>query len=316
MLKCTFLNNVHGLSLNFSESLKIIEEYSLELSVDSKKITDFYDKTTQSIIGISQFQNTNRVKTFLYTTFEVPEEKLNEAEVTAYLLEVSTHLSTSCWLIKDSSIRFEIGHFKYTDDIKLSIHSNFTNSLFTNHLGEKTNTAFNLEELTKAIVFNKFLLDLHYSSENDSLSTHASANRFKRAFYFVDLARRSFDIGTKVSIFCSALECLFSVAQSELKHRLSETIANFLEDDFTAKKEIYSKVKQLYDLRSSVTHGAGIKKKLINNDLEKLKNLALNCDNIVRRCLTKLILQDELKKLYLDDDNNHINEFLLDLNFK
>lgn len=167
-------------------------------------------------------------------------------------------------MIKDNSVRFNIGHLKYTDDLTLTVHSNFVNSLFSNCIAKKNVTKFSKEEIIDALIYFDFFFNLTLNSNEDKFeNTHAEVNRINRAFYFVDLARKNFDIGTKVSLYCSAFECLFSVAATELRHRLSETIANFLGKDIATKKILYEDVKSIYDLRSSLAHGSGINKKLI-----------------------------------------------------
>jgi hypothetical protein len=95
------------------------------------------------------------------------------------------------------------------------------------------------------------------SEEKQPEITHAEANRIVRIF-FIDLARQSFEIGTKTSLLCPAFECLLSTDKAGPTHRLSETIAFFLEKDLNTKKRNLSKNKKNYSVRSCVTHGTGL----------------------------------------------------------
>lgn len=312
---CTLLNSIHGFEMEIEEFE--LGVYDLKITTKNTLITDFFDAPTLNITGYSQIQNTKKLKTFVYNQFEIPKTELNEKSLLAYLLKTCAILSNALWMVKDSSVRFETGHLKYTDNIVLTIHSNALNGLYFTSIGEKTTTSFSEQEINQAKEYFEFFFNLTLKEEaNEPENSHAEVNRINRAYYFIDLARINFDIGTKVSLYCSAFECLFSVSNGELRHRLSETIANFLETEFELKKDIYNKVKAIYDLRSSVTHGSGIRKKLITNDAAKLKELGQNCDEILRRCLDKIIVDQELVNIYLENENKSIAEYFMDLNFK
>lgn len=312
---CTLLNCIHGLEIDF-ESFEL-GFFDIKITTEEALINDFFDIPTLSILGQSQLDRTKNLKVFAHNKFPVPKKDLNEKPLLAFLLKLSSTLSNALWLIKDSAVRFETGHLKYTDGLTLSIHSNILNSLYSNSIGEKPSTKFTADEIEQAKEYFKFLYSITFNEEDNGLeNSHAEANRMNRAYYFTDLARLNFDIGTKVSLYCSAFECLFSVSNGELRHRLSETIANYLESDFDLKKEVYTKVKTIYDLRSTVTHGSGISKKLINNEAVKLKEIGTNCDEILRRCFTKIMTDQNLVDLYIENNNQKIGEYFTDLNFK
>ncbi len=312
---CTLLNSIHGFEMEMEEFE--LGVYDLKVTTKKELINNFFDALTLRITGQSQFQSTRKLKTFIHNQFEIPKTKLNEKTLLAYLLKTSTIFSNALWMVKDNSVRFETGHLKFTDNNVLTIHSNALSSLYSSSIGEKTITKFSKQEINHAKEYFKFFFELTFTEEeNKPKNSHAEVNRIIRAYYFMDLARINFDIGTKVSLYCSSFECLFSVSNGELRHRLSETIANFLETDFEQKKVVYNKVKAIYDLRSSVTHGSGIPKKLITNDALKLNELGRNCDEILRRCLTKIVADIELVEIYLENKNENIAEYFMDLNFR
>jgi hypothetical protein len=311
--QCTFLNNIHGISFN-SEELLLLKEHGLKINNDEAFLENFYSPETINIVGLAIYNTSKKLKAYIHTEFSV-KLSFNPDEVLSYLLKTCSILSNALWLVKDNSVRFNVGHLKYTDNLLLTVTSNFVNSLYTTCIAEKNVTKFSKEEMIQAISYFNFffMLDLHLEEEK---VTHAETNRITRAFYFLDLARKNFDIGTKVALHCSALECLFSVSSAELRHRLSETIANYLGTDLQSKRKLYDEVKAIYDFRSSVTHGSGIPEKLLKNNAEKLSQLGISCDNIVRYCFVKIINDTEIKKIYDENDNDKLSNFLTDLNFR
>jgi hypothetical protein len=313
--KCIFFNNVHGLN---SENIEMIlsKRFKLIISHDEKKIEKFYSPVVLTITGRAQYDLAVSLKKFVWTEFPCPKDE-NFEKIHSWFLKASTIISNAFWLVKDNSIRFNTGHLSYMDDKSITVKSNTVNSQYSNCLGKKDVITYSKDEIINALEYFDFLFGITLSKEKGGLDhTSAEANRINRAYYFIDLARKTYDIGTKVSLHCSAFECLFSVATAELKHRLSETIANFIGGNFEEKKEYYCQIKEIYDLRSSVTHGSGINKKLFKNNEESLSKIGENCDNIMRQCILKIISDESLKSLYFSNNNDKISNFFTDLIFK
>ena len=89
-----------------------------------------------------------------------------------------------------------------------------------------------------------------------------------------------------------------------------------MEKDLNTKKETYQKIKHIYSVRSSVTHGTCLEKKLMTNDSEKLKEIGKNCDEIMRRCIIKIIKNKKITDMYIKNNKTEIENFFMDLNFK
>lgn len=313
--KCIFFNNVHGLEMENLEVL-LSKEYKMIISYDQEKIDQFYIPEVQIIAGKAQYELATNLKKFIWSEFIYPKNEDFE-KLQAWMLKASTIISNAFWLVKDNAIRFNTGHLSYTDGISITVKSNTVNSHYSNCLGNKSTINFSKDEIVEALKYFEFIFGITLNKEKGGLDhTGAEANRINRAYYFIDLARKSYDIGTKVSLHCSAFECLFSVATTELRHRLSETIANFIGANFEEKKEYYEQIKEIYDLRSSVTHGSGINKKLFKNNEESLNRIGMNCDNIMRKCYQKIITDENLKELYFENNNEKIGSFFTDLIFK
>jgi hypothetical protein len=67
-----------------------------------------------------------------------------------------------------------------------------------------------------------------------------------------------------------SLETLFNVADSELRYRISRNCAVLLGKDLKKSKEIFKKIKELYDKRSKIVHTGG--SKIERSDLLILRN--------------------------------------------
>lgn len=209
---CTFLNNIHGIEFN-TEELLLSEELQIKISNEEQFLKDFFTQETVSIVGAGNSVSTMKMKTYIYNVFTVSKDTFKEEQLLSYLLKCCTILSNALWLIKDNSVRFNIGHLKYTDNITVTVHSNFVNSIYTNLIGEKNTTKFSREEIIEAIKYFSFFFNLYSKSKKDE-DIHAEVDRMTRAFYFIDLARKNYNIGMKISLHCSAFECLFSISSS------------------------------------------------------------------------------------------------------
>jgi hypothetical protein len=88
-----------------------------------------------------------------------------------------------------------------------------------------------------------------------------------------------------------ALEALFlndEDTKEQLRFRLSLRIARFLEADVDARVRIFLLVRDLYDMRSKVAHGATLDT-LRSKDATKLATLQVEAPRITRRAIAKLL---------------------------
>jgi len=310
--KCIFFNNIHGIESENMEML-LSEKYHLIISHDEKKINKFFNSHAINITGKAQYELSLSLKKFVWAEFDYPKDE-NYELAHAWFLRASTIISNAFWIVRDNSIRFNIEHLSYTDEKSITIKSNTTDSQYSNCLGKKDVIKFTNDEVIEALNHFDFLFGITLDKKNAGLDhTSAEANRINRAYYFIDLARKSYDIGTKVSLHCSAFECLFSVDNVELAHRLSETVAYFLGENFEERKEIYKQMKEIYGLRSNVTHGSGIKKDLFKNNEENLNRIGINCDSLMRNCIRKIVSNESLKNLYFQNNTEKIRTYFVDL---
>lgn len=80
-------------------------------------------------------------------------------------------------------------------------------------------------------------------------------SRFSNAFRLHNVALSTRNSDLALLGFVGALESLFSVSTQELSFRLSFLLANFLGESATKRREYFVRAKELYKIRSKVSHG-------------------------------------------------------------
>lgn len=294
-------------------NIKVFE--NLYLSNNPKTIENFFTEQAIPIAGISEVKQTYELRTFITSSQTHPIKEFNEQK---NLIEVLSLASTFChalWLVKDNSIRTELGHLKYDIEGGKTLHSNYLTSMYSNSLAKKEPMEFSIVELEEAVDHFNRLYEISYINLSPVTNLRKDINRITRSFFFIQSARDSRDIGFKISQYCTAFECLFSTSNSELKHRLSETVALFLENQDNEPIEIYKNMQLAYDLRSAIVHGDHISAKFSKNDFKLLKETSVNCDDYLRAAYKKILYNKDLFELYTKGSNSEISERTMNLIF-
>lgn len=135
----------------------------------------------------------------------------------------------------------------------------------------------------------KFITLPEYSYNNN--------RRIERAIILLTIAQMSKLKPMKIAAYIPILECLFCQSEgSEISHKVAERCAYYLENTKEARLKIFERIKEAYDVRSKFLHGAKLTEKskkhhVIENQIEICKNI----EQIVRKTLTKVIMQDSEK---------------------
>ncbi|SHE78475.1 HEPN domain-containing protein [Chryseobacterium sp. OV279] len=322
MIEATIIVGIHNLRLSQKTIFPLNEIATL--SNDLTLIQDIIDdENVRKLIGLNEinFMIENKTYILLKQSLNVSLEDFNEKEVLSKILSSVQILCQCFWIIKDNAIRSELGHLIYYsgESKRTFLHTNLWSFALTNCLGNNLESIeFNLEEMVLSnSAFTVLTENLDYNSTiNKNAKLTNKQNRLNRAFYFLQSARQSEDIGIKIAHYCSVLESLFSVSNSELKHRLSETVSFFLGDNKDKRIEIYKKVQLAYDVRSSVVHGDGIADKFVKNNYKLLYDVSKNTDEIIRKCFDKIFRDENLTLLFTRNSKEEINTFNQDLIFE
>lgn len=321
MIQSKIFTSIFYLEIEGECTENILESLNLFITNNIKPIQELLiDKEVRMMVGFNESNSLENSKCSFYQP-NSSEGDFNEFNDKAFLINTLIHLQMfyhALWLVKDNAIHCELAHLIYEDREHRAIHSNLWASFYTDSLGKLEDVIFTVDEIKTAISFFQIILEINKQNTpltNDAIKLTYKTSRLSRALYFVHSARTAVDIGTKISLYCSVLESIFSVSNAELKHRLSETVAFFLESDIIGKKTVYKKLQNAYDIRSAVVHGDGIQSKFLKNEAKLLLETVTDIDEIIRRCLRKIFDNHELYKLFTIKDREEINAYLQDLIF-
>ncbi|KYG80731.1 HEPN domain-containing protein [Roseivirga echinicomitans] len=312
-IQAKYLINLYELKLP-NEPVNLNIEGNLYLSNNPKTIEDFFNEEAIPIAGINEVHHTYQSRTYLTDSEKHHESNFDERQNLIVALKKAVLFCQALWLLKDNSIRTELGHLIYTTQDGNILHSNYLSSLFNNALAQSATTEFKIGELEKAVHYYKLLYKISYIELSPITNLRKDTSRITRAYFFLQAARASNDLGTKISQYCTAFECLFSTSNSELKHRLSETVALFLGGNNPLEQ--YKNMQLAYDLRSSIVHGSHVSTKYSKNNFQLLKETALNCDEYFRQSLKRILDDEAIFELFTNGKSEELNSFFLNLVFE
>lgn len=314
MIKTICFTGLFNISIQAEVEIKILDN----LILTNKKTSIpqiLIPAQIKNVIGINEIESiiANELIFISKDSLFFKETTFNENSFLKKFLVLTELFCQALWLVKDNSANTEMGHLIFENEGNIGVHSNFWNSKYCNSIGNLDKTHFNNEEIKKAIFFLPLIFSIHYidlNLINETVKMSSKVSPLLRGFFFLHSARNSEDIGTKISHYCSAFESIFSVSTSELKHRLSETIAFFLAEIQEERLKIYKNVQQAYDIRSAVVHGDGIPNKFLKNDFELLFSTAKSIDEILRKSITKILTHSELTELFTIKTKEDISNYL------
>ena len=273
----------------------------------------FNTETLKNIVGQNELQLLYNNGTFLFSelNFDFDDKDFNEHVHLSNFLFLIELFCQALWLVKDNSVTSQFGHLAYSIKDNPSVYSNLWVTSYTNKFGQFATTYFDNDDLQQAKKLLPMVFAMNHVGEKlDSLIKLSSKQtRLTRALYFLQSARGSNDMGTKLAHYCSVLESIFSVSSFELKHRLSETVALFLSTEKDERIKIYREMQNAYDIRSAIVHGDGVPDKYLKNNFSLLKQIVTSSDHIVRKCLNKIIATNELFKLFTEKTQDDITRF-------
>jgi len=319
MLKTKKFSSIFNLEIEEN-----IEMNFLDLITLTNK-NDFFEKIfnpedLKIVFGLNETQSVYNNKLILYNeqTYETNYDDFNDREYLIRFLLLGEIFCQCLWLIKDNSVCFELAHLIYNINGEIKVHSNFWNSLYTDSKGSISTVEFDTKELEEVFSLLPIVFSIYsFTPENISRSVMVTSklSRISRALYFLQSARNCQDIGTKIAHYCSVFESLFSVSNTELKHRLSETVSFFLETEGKKRLNVYKTLQAAYDIRSSIVHGDGIQSKFLKNNSELLFIIASETDEILRQSILKILSDEKLLDLFSNKTKDDINLFNQNLIF-
>ncbi len=288
------------------------------------KISKLLGSDIALVMGMHFHDSTRGADAVIYLEGDISQtdQELSQLSVDQFV-HYAMEFLLSLWLVKDHAVDLlpavlRISHPTKRNDYRILT---FGQSNFDRY-GRSGAVEFTREEIRNACEYNQDLvqkLTRANPEENASVVRSRAATNFEgtssRLLRFLSLlekGRNMPDVGIKLGLFCSCLECLFSKkdTNTEVTHRVAEKAAFLLGSNPVERKDIYKRVQQAYDMRSSVLHGGTIRDK----DLSKLPEVSSDTDSILRKVFTKIILNPDLLKLFTEDETR-LQEMFLELLF-
>lgn len=318
----TFIQPTSGLKIE--QDLRDGESFSALFYLTNNRayIANLLGADIAKVMGMHFHDSTLNSDAVIYlegdiTQAEYERSELNVDQFVHYCME----FLLSLWMVKDHAINLlpavlRISRPGERTDYRILT---FGQNNFDRY-GKSEPVMFSREEIRNACEYNQDLiqkLTRSNGSQNAPIApTQAvtnfekSSSRLLRFLCLLERGRNMPDLGIKLGLFCSCLECLFSRENTEVTHRVSERAAFLLEDNPSGRKAMYEGVKRAYDLRSTVFHGGIIEEK----NLVKLPEVCGETDGVLRRAFTKIILNPDLFQMFTEDEKK-LKDFFLNLLF-
>ena len=302
-LKVLFITALFHIRLPGALGRGIRLPFDLILTNDREQIAKLLSTNFELLAGQIETSALRKAHAAIYSVTDHPQESLQKEDqvrsfLNAQLGRVQLFL-LALWLVKDNSVNFELGFLEYPHG---NPHGSTVTSNFRAVRFSKADGSFDLMEFTDSEARNSrdlfaklFGADVVDRDEYRGFLVPEDFNRLSRVFYFVQAARGSSDLGSKIARYVTCFEALFCTDSSEMAHKLAERVAFFLGDNAAERTNIFKSIKAAYSVRSKVVHGDKIGKKLA----EQASDLCGICDELLRKSLAKILTTRGLPEIFL-----------------
>lgn len=250
--------------------------------------------------------------------------------VTSHYLDYMDGFISMLWYVKDNSVSLH-GLTWYAPDIEHKLNERTCYNPYYTARGQSKDEYFSLEELEEAkVIYEKFqevcphykavypkdedIVDVEYKGglTQGFLHNHNDLERIERAVMMLDTARTQYHLPSRIAFYVPMFEALFvAKSEGEIAHQVSEKVAFYLESEPNAIKNIYDTIKDAYTIRSKFFHGDTMPRSFRTK--EALAGLSVQIDNIARKLMRKVILEDAHK---FPTSQSAIEPFLKNIIFK
>lgn len=265
-------------------------------------------KHTMGVHSCDEFKN----KTYIYIDGELDGIKKKDemdtigVDFTFYYLRLVQSFTYELWNIKDNNIYvrdgFLLAYDKRFEDgytYKASLSEVFSYSTLEEKISKFTDDE--IDSASSKFEFSSYDEQFDYKNPvPDVFLKSKGSERLNRALYFTMGARGRPILPMKIVFYTSALECLFTVGNQEISHKISERVAILLGDNSKSKKELFNTVKIAYSYRSKLVHGQYIK-----GEDDDLVDVSQSLDSILRELFNNhndifKMKDDEMEEYFLN----------------
>lgn len=308
-MKYKYVSKLHNLIINqkLNKGIQIYDNFRLSNS-NSLFEEHFNFQFFRMLIGKLEFDdliNSNYLYAVGDLNEDLTEENMRFKFLNKYLI-LSQRFCNCLWLIKDNSVNIQNG-FLYVsgNEVDQSVTSNIRTPFFLTARGAIDETLFTNDEIKEAMRLYNYLFDekefIERSQEDQNRILYNSPKRIEKFFYFLQTARVQEFLPTRIALYCTLVEILFSTETSEITHKISERVSRFLGSDYTERLHYFDQIKNAYNVRSTTIHGSNLKGSLKNE--ENLINISVELDNLLRKAIIKIIQNQELHAIFSGNEN-------------
>jgi hypothetical protein len=231
----------------------------------------------------------------------------------------SQTFSNALWFIKDNAVT----PYFSTISSNTQIEPEFLrrNVYYTNSEAGYSDVFFNNTEIEEAMTWYDLLDQFNHKIQRTKVDQSKSLTNmssyisfetpsFQRAFYYLDVARKTDFLPAKIASYISILESLLAV-KGENTHKVAERTAALIEKDVEERYKTFRDMVSIYNIRSDYIHGSEIK----HSTQELLPQTSKKLDSIVRRVLIEMFKNHpELNYRNKKDKKNPINKNFEEVN--
>ncbi len=207
-------------------------------------IRTLVDHVVVPVMGSLEWTTISEADTVIYSTDEIDPAQPPMEFLTHRLFQTPIFLH-ALWLVLDNAVDNDLGFLIYNLKGMPTVSSNFFARDISRADGSKGVLEITRDQLRTA---RELLRKCDFATPDSEYITRLekTSTRFGRAFYHIQSARHSKDLGMKLVDYCTAAEALFLSSSGELMHQLSERIACFNE------KTGVSRIRDLQALQASI----------------------------------------------------------------
>lgn len=309
-----FVAKLYNMEVSLESKFDFELLLGIKISNDIKNFSFFRDEVFASQIGVLEYlafrEGINLYLLEDQPYFDADSSESRDKALNEFLIFAQA-FSSSLWLIKDNSVNTELS-FLYTKGI--SVTANYFPVHFTTASGRYEDTSFSLEEINEAAQYcmNLFIKRKDEPDFEFDPNIHISyQNRIDRFFYYLQAARNEGYIPAKIAHYFTMLETLLSTEKEAVTHIICERASKLMGGTVEERVENFKFLKQAYSIRSASVHGSKVAKKSLKKEI--LLKTSVDLDDILRCLIKKIISSDELKKLYLEDNDDKLRMYFTKL---
>jgi hypothetical protein len=231
--------------------------------------------------------------------FVATDERAQELGITK-LRRILDVINVSIPLIYNENMKVQVG---LGDEVIFSTLETLTISEQSGNINQQRLGPYQLFSLDQEIILKMksygFIEAINFEQDYKNLTGIQKA--YLQGLYWLANAQNQIEPENKVLSLITCLETFFSPSKDSglpISNTISESIALLVFSDLEQRKNLRSQIKELYNLRSRITHGSQIQVSV--EDIGNLRNIAY--------WTVKYIFENFNKYKTLDDIRNHVDD--------